>query len=39
MRLCQEFEVLEDRDRGVWREQTGLTTASADGVKVGLVVR
>ena len=37
VRLCQEFKGLEDRDGGVWREQVGLTTASADGVRVGLV--
>lgn len=39
VRLCQEFGGLEDRDGGVWREQFGLTTASAEGVRVGLVAR
>lgn len=39
VRLCQEFAGLEDRDGGVWREQAGLTTASADGVRVGLVAK
>lgn len=39
VRLRQEFGGgLEDRDGGVWREQFGLTTASAEGVRVGLGV-
>lgn len=39
VRLCQEFGAVEDRDGGAWREQFGLTTASLEGVRVGLVGR
>ena len=37
VRLVQEFERLESRDSGPWREGLTLTCCSLNGTKVGLV--
>jgi cytochrome P450 len=37
IRLLQEFSKIESRDPGQWEEGLGMTCASFNGVKVGLI--